>query len=143
VPSILYQVGNPDQLTKPEYNVHCAEAFLLTLHEFLERDGRRISLPRRMIESSLAHAHLWLGEELVLSGERNRGRAHLAKSLRYATSGRTLHRLVLASLPGALHRILKSACGRLRRAEAAALVAAVSLRTDLFDFLTSAGKMLA
>jgi hypothetical protein len=143
VPSILYRVGNKDQLTKPEYNVHCAQAFLLTLHEFLKRDRHRICLPDRMIRSSLAHAHLWLGEELMLAGERLRGRAHVTKSLQYSRSARALYRLAVSSLPHRLHRLLRSMYRRLRHAEAVSFAVPVYLDSELLELLASAGELLA
>lgn len=114
VSSICYQIGMQDALTRPSYNVHCAEAFCLTLEEFLQKYPERIHLPQHMLNATLAYAHLWLGEELLLNGNRSRGCAEIVTSLRHAPSARAVLRLAGGCVPKFAHRFLKETYGRLR-----------------------------
>jgi glycosyltransferase involved in cell wall biosynthesis len=82
LPTILYEVGAADALTRSELSVTMARHFLSTLTRALARDRSRIRIPQRVIDEVVADAHLWLGETLLRSGERREGREHLLRSLR-------------------------------------------------------------
>lgn len=82
LPTILYEVGAADALTRDEFNVTMARHFLSTLTRSLARDRARIRLPQATIDGVLADAHRWLGESLLGDGERREGQRHLLESLR-------------------------------------------------------------
>jgi len=82
LPTIRYEVGAADALTRSRYNVPMARHFLRTLTRALARDRSRIRIPQRTIDEVLADAHRWLGESLLLGqDERREGRRHLLHSL--------------------------------------------------------------
>jgi glycosyltransferase involved in cell wall biosynthesis len=82
LPTILYEVGAADALTRDEFNVTMARHFLSTLTRSLARDRTRIRLPQATIDGVLADAHRWLGESLIGEGKRREGQQHLLQSLR-------------------------------------------------------------
>jgi len=84
VPTILYEVGAPDALTKAEFQVPIARHFLQTMTRALERDPDRIRgrVSEAILSEVLADAHRWLGESLLEAGSERDGREHLLRSLR-------------------------------------------------------------
>jgi hypothetical protein len=84
VPTILYEIGAPDALTKAEYQVPIARHFLQTMTRALERDPDRIRsrVSEDIISEVLADAHRWLGESLLGAGSVREGREQLLRSLR-------------------------------------------------------------
>ena len=102
LPTILYEVGSADALTKAEQGVPIARHFLSTLTRALERDPDRIRsrVAERTISAVLADAHGWLGEALMRAGEVREGRAHLLRSLRIRPGQlRVAGLYAMASLP--------------------------------------------
>jgi glycosyltransferase involved in cell wall biosynthesis len=83
VPSISYQRGMPDRLTRSEYAVHMARNFLITVTAAIERDRERITLPPDMLDHVQAEAHAWVGEKLLAQGEYVEARGHLLRSLQH------------------------------------------------------------
>jgi len=83
VASITYQVGQDDQITRPELGIHMARAFLKTIDPLVKDGARGVDLPRAMIESVQAEAHAWIGRESLASGDRRGARKHLTESLRH------------------------------------------------------------
>jgi GT2 family glycosyltransferase len=108
VPSIRYQTGMPDQLTRRSTRLYAAQNCLTTVQETLRDHQARVRLPRAMIRARLAEVHQWVGETLIDHGRLAEARPHLRQSLRHQFQRRTLALLVRASLPGgvgdALHR---------------------------------------
>lgn len=84
VPTILYEVGAADALTKAEHQVPIARHFLQTMTRALERDGARIRnrVPEDVISEILADTHRWLGENLLGAGAVGEAQEHLLRSLR-------------------------------------------------------------
>lgn len=110
VPSILYQVGRTDQLTRPEYKVQMATKFLSVVTSALEQDRDRIKLPPHMIDEVLADAHGWLGEALFESGSQREARPHMRQSLRHKPGQLRLLRLyATAFLPPAAQQQIRYA----------------------------------
>lgn len=83
VSSILYQVGMPDQLTRPSYEAQMAQNFLRTIEPVIERDRERIELPEWMIRHVLASANSWVGRALFDNGDHAAARRYLLRSLKY------------------------------------------------------------
>lgn len=84
LPTILYEVGADDALTRAEFNVPMARHFLTTLTRSLARDGARIRsrIPEATVVHVRADAHRWLGESLLGAGERREARREFLQSLR-------------------------------------------------------------
>ena len=103
-PSILYAVGESDQLTASTYGIQIARHTLRTVLGALERGRERISPPlsRQRIATRLARLRAWLGEEELRAGNRANARRQLWASLRHrAWQPRVTALLVLACLPAA------------------------------------------
>jgi hypothetical protein len=79
--SILYRIGNVDQITAPHLGVHFARSNLRTVLHWLEREGHRIRLPKPLLMRRLAHAFGWAGEAELDVGNRHTARPHLWRSL--------------------------------------------------------------
>ncbi len=82
LPTIRYQRGMPDRLTRSEYRIHTATNFLRTITPFIESARSEIQLPRRMIEGALADAHEWIGELQFEANDMAAARSHLFGSIR-------------------------------------------------------------
>ena len=83
LPTIQYQRGMPDRLTRSEYRIHTATNFLRTITPFIESARGEIHLPRRMIEGALADAHEWIGELQFEANDMAAARSHLFASIRH------------------------------------------------------------
>ncbi len=100
LPTIQYQRGMPDRLTRPEFGPHLASNFLRTVQRVLDRDRARINLPNWMKAAVLAEAHAWVAELALETGRRALARRHFLQSLRHQVyQPRTLGLLVAATLP--------------------------------------------
>ncbi len=112
LPTILYEVGAADALTRAEFNVTMARHFLSTLERSLARDRARIGrrIPEDTIAEVRADAHRWLGESLVGDGQRWEGRRHLLESLRIKPRQPRVARLMAASLlpPGVREKVAEA-----------------------------------
>ncbi len=107
VPSIQYQVGMADRLTR--LNGDTAVNYLKTVTAALSRGGD-IQLPKRMIRQVLARAYSWVGGTLAEAGDYHSARRHLARSLVYSPwQPRVLGQLALSCLPGGLDGDLRGA----------------------------------
>lgn len=108
LPTIRYQRGMPDQLTRPEYRIHIATNFLRTITPFIEDARDEIHLPQRMIDDVLASAHLWIGELRFEAGDMLAARHHLWLSIRHTyRSPRAWMLLVSCFLPRGFRGWLK------------------------------------
>jgi GT2 family glycosyltransferase len=115
LPTILYQIGLEDRVTRPGNNIHFARSYLQTLTTALDRDRARITLPKRMIRQALAAAHGWIGSAALDEGDRAEARSHLWQSLRYAPGAfRNYLLLAAAILPSGLVGGAKSLVRTLR-----------------------------
>lgn len=109
VPSILYQRGAPDQLTRPDLAYFRATNFLATIEKALRDDMGRIRLPKRMIDAVFAEGHLWIGEVELELGHQASARRHLSRSLlRDPSQGRAWRLAVLSMLPAATFKRVRS-----------------------------------
>lgn len=103
LPTIRYQRGMPDRLTRPEYRIHTATNFLRTIEPLIETARSEIHLPRRMIHGALADAHEWIGELQFEAGDMVAARSHLVTSIRHRWLKKRAWWLLLCSyLPVAL-----------------------------------------
>ena len=116
VASIRYQIGMPDQLTHRAYGVHIARNFLKTIEPVIEKDRHRIHLHKGVLDGTLAYAHRWLGEELLLTGSLVEARSHLAESLRKQWSTKAAGLYALALLPAGSVPFLREVGGPAYRA---------------------------
>jgi GT2 family glycosyltransferase len=108
VPSIQYQVGMADRLTRLLGDT--AVNYLRTITAALQRKDAGIALPPRMIRVVLARANAWVGGEFAEAGDHPSARRYLARSLAYRPwQPRVLAQLALSCLPGNLDRELRSA----------------------------------
>ena len=117
-PTILYEVGSVDALTRAEHSVPMARHFLRTLTRALERDGARIRgrIPEATITEVLADAHRWLGETLLEAGQVREGQAELLRSLRVDPRQLRVVALVAAAfLPRGAGKRIRSVYRELRQ----------------------------
>jgi glycosyltransferase involved in cell wall biosynthesis len=113
VPSIRYQLGMPDRLTR--FRLRVAKNFLKTLEGVLDRDRQRIDLPPAMIRAVLAEAHEWLGEEYLTEGRCRAAAHHFAYAVRERPTAHSVAMLGVAMMPPALARVLHSGYRRTKR----------------------------
>lgn len=103
LPTIRYQLGMPDRLTAQRHMIHCARNALRTVEKAIERDGRMIDLPARVLRHRLAAAHEWVGNEHLARGEHEQARRHYLASLgRNPFQPRAARRWLLALVPSLL-----------------------------------------
>jgi len=115
IPTIRYQRGMPDQLTR--LNRRIAISHLKTITKAMDTSRDRIVLPQWMINRAFAQAHRWLAEESIAERDYAAGRRHCLKSLTYRPRQlRPLVQAILCTLPPtagegmrALYRLLKPA----------------------------------
>jgi GT2 family glycosyltransferase len=101
IPTIRYQRGLPDALTRREYRVHLAGNFLKTILPIIRSARAEIRLPDRMIHAVLAEAYAWLADAQLEAGDSREARRSLVASLRHdPRQPRQLTRLLASFLPG-------------------------------------------
>jgi glycosyltransferase involved in cell wall biosynthesis len=105
VPSLHYQLGLPDRLTR--FNLPVARNFLRTVEGALRRDRDRIDLPPRMIRTVLHEAHRWLGEEQLEVGARWEAARHFASALRQRPTPRSAAMLAWALVPSPVASVVR------------------------------------
>ncbi|MGS0999218.1 glycosyltransferase family 2 protein [Rhodanobacter sp. UC4451_H18] len=116
LPTIQYQRGMPDRLTRSEYRIHTATNFLRTITPFIESARSEIHLPRRMIEGALADAHEWIGELQFEANDMAAARAHLFASIRHRWLQKRAWELFMGCyLPAALRHWLQAHRRHLRQ----------------------------
>jgi len=117
VPTIRYQRGMPDRLTRPDHSIHLALNFLTTITRTVARDADRIRLPRSTVRRVFADAHSWVGQVAFERGEHTLARRHLARSLSYRPLNvGVLVRAVASCLPVAWASALRRLRARRRAA---------------------------
>jgi GT2 family glycosyltransferase len=99
-PSILYRIGEADQLTAPDKMLPLAENNLRTVRARLEDRKGRISLPKSTVKKRLATSLAWVGSAHFEAGHRLPAARHLAASLRVRPRlDRRIALLLLCALP--------------------------------------------
>jgi hypothetical protein len=81
-PSMQYQRGLTDHLSRDENKLEHALSHLKTIEPFLKRDRSRIHLSDERLREVLSGVHRWIGERAFLRGDRPLAREHFGKSLR-------------------------------------------------------------
>lgn len=79
--SILYRVGNADQITSHAL-LHIARGNLATVLRWRDRGGHRLTLTTRAITERVAEAHAWVGDVELRQGDRVAARGAFLSSLR-------------------------------------------------------------
>jgi glycosyltransferase involved in cell wall biosynthesis len=120
LPTIRYQTGMADQLTRPKYFSHVAMNCLKTIQPIID-SGTVIDLPPKVIEGRLAQVHQWIADTMLAQGDRVQGRHHLVESLRYNPwRGQPWKLLALACLPASVDRLIRRAYRKLKPGAVAA-----------------------
>ena len=110
VSSIRYQVGRPDQATKPANTIALAKNFLTVIQPILATESGKINLPPSMQDAVLAEAHLWYGETLLDTGDQVAARREILASLTCVLAQpRAVRMLAMACLPRFLRNAVRSA----------------------------------
>lgn len=108
LPTIQYQRGMPDALTRPEYKVHVATNFLKTVLPIINNDRSSIKLPEATIQRVLADAYNWLAEVQLNNGDSRAARKNIWISLGYRMrQPRIFTLLVSAYLPKPVLKFLR------------------------------------
>ncbi|NOT62842.1 MAG: glycosyltransferase family 2 protein [Acidobacteria bacterium] len=81
--AIIYQVGRPDQLTRPELKLTIARHSLKAIEPFLENERHLIQLPKWMLRETLALTHYCIGEHAMNAGLHGEALRSFFRSLRY------------------------------------------------------------
>jgi GT2 family glycosyltransferase len=117
LPTMSYQRGLADRLTRPEYSAHMARNFLATVEKALRHDPDRVLMLRPRLRQVLAEGHAWAGGAALEQGDRRGAIHHLAASLRHQPlQPRVVAALALASLPRGMSEGLRNAYRRARKA---------------------------
>jgi GT2 family glycosyltransferase len=115
VSSIHYQVGRPDQATKPANAIALAKNFLTVIQPILATESGKINLPRSMQDAVLAEAHLWYAETLLDVGDQAAARREILASLTCVLAQpRAVQMFMMACLPRSVRDALSSAHRSLR-----------------------------
>jgi glycosyltransferase involved in cell wall biosynthesis len=100
LPTIQYQRGFADQITRPGSQLNFSKSFLDTIRTELTEHGDRIRLPKRMIREVLAEAHGWIGDSALSLNRRGLARREIFSSLLIKPRQLRMWKLLLvASLP--------------------------------------------
>lgn len=83
LPTIDYQIGMPDRLTRHETHLAIATYFLEVIEREMAEHGDRITLTPAMRNAVRAEAHEWIGYQLLERGDTGKARGHFRQSLRY------------------------------------------------------------
>jgi hypothetical protein len=97
LPTIRYQRGMSDALTRPENRVHVANNFLKTILPIIKNNRNEIMLPDDDIRATLADAYSWLGEVQLDSGDKKAARQNIWKSFRYKLRQPRIFTLLLSA----------------------------------------------
>jgi glycosyltransferase involved in cell wall biosynthesis len=109
IPTIQYQRGMPDALTRPEYSVHVANNFLKTVLPIINNHRDEIKLSDTTIHAMLADAYNWLAEAQLSNGDTINARKNIWTSIQYRLrQPRNLRLLVSAYLPKSILEPLRS-----------------------------------
>lgn len=115
VPSIVYQIGRPDQITTAS-GLRFASKFIDIIQPILREEREHLTLSDGLIHRVLADAYCWHGTELMKSGRRSQARGELIKSLREQSSTQAVYYLVRSLLPQGLEQAIRVSARPLKKA---------------------------
>ncbi len=81
VPSVLYQVGEADQLTHPSRTKYMARNYVRTLEQALVRDRERIDIDPELVRRTRAEGHTWAAQAYLDAGDPAAARPHLRTAI--------------------------------------------------------------
>ncbi|MCA8987625.1 MAG: glycosyltransferase family 2 protein [Planctomycetaceae bacterium] len=96
--SILYRVGNEDQLTKRENNLEFARSYIRTIQEELRYHSEKSGLSDNDIANIRWQAHDWLASEYLIHHYRARSFYHCLKALQHKRNAPGTWRTILKSV---------------------------------------------
>lgn len=109
LPTIQYQRGFADQITRPGSQLNFSKSFLATIEAELAEYGDRIRLPKWMIREVLAEAYGWIGDAKLTLNRRRLARRRLVSSLMIKPLQLRIWKLLLlASLPASVDESLRN-----------------------------------
>lgn len=112
-----YQVGAADRITRPELQWDMATAYITTLHEALERDPDRITLPKETVDENRAGAYAWAARAALDAGRGRDARMMYLRALRLRPLKFSAAKFLLVSLlPAPVRPWLFTTVRQLRRA---------------------------
>jgi len=109
VPSILYRIGAPDQLTHPSRIVHLARYDLSVAEKAMQQGSDTLRLPPGLLRKRLAGAHAWLASIEFDAGHLKESREHSWRAIRNGhKQPRILAYWLLSFLPNVWVRIIQA-----------------------------------
>jgi glycosyltransferase involved in cell wall biosynthesis len=117
VPGVLYQVGQPDQLTHDTKQKYLARNYVRAIDAVIRRDPDRIDLPPATVRSIRAYGYGWAGRKYLEAGDTREARRYLRRAVRLAPGDpKTVALAAVSVLPGRLTaRLLQAARAAVRR----------------------------
>ncbi len=109
VPSILYRIGAPDQLTHPSRIVHLARYDLAVAEKAMQYGSDTLRLRPQLLRKRLSAAHAWMGSIEFDAGRPKESRHHCWQAIRNSSrQPRIVIYWLLSFLPGACIRIIRA-----------------------------------
>jgi len=109
VPSILYRIGGPDQLTHPSRILHLARYDLAVAKKAMQHGSSRLRLGPQVLRKRLAGAHAWMGSIAFDAGRFKESREHSWQAIRNGhKQPRILAYWLLSFLPNVWVRIIRA-----------------------------------
>jgi glycosyltransferase involved in cell wall biosynthesis len=81
VPTVLYRVGDPDQLTHRSRSVYMARNYVHTLERFSTLDRDRLDVSAPMLRAARAAGHAWTAQAYLEQGDTESAKRHLRVAL--------------------------------------------------------------
>jgi glycosyltransferase involved in cell wall biosynthesis len=82
VPTVLYRVGDADQLTHRSRSVYMARNYIRTLERFSALDRDRLDVPASALRTARARGHAWAAQAYMEQGDTASAKRHLRVALR-------------------------------------------------------------
>ena len=102
--SVCYQVQAEDQLTHSSLHLGAARNFLIVAERELRNVETRRALGEDVAMQTLAEAHAWIGQELLMRGDTKGARQHLRQALEFDAACPDARRnLAVAALPSSVY----------------------------------------
>jgi hypothetical protein len=81
VPTVLYRVGDADQLTHRSRSVYMARNYVRTLERFTALDRDRLQIPAPTLRAARARGHAWTAQAYLEQGDAESAKRHLRVAL--------------------------------------------------------------